>query len=73
MLNITLTTGCFAIAALSGYCYGRLRHKMPVSAMHLGVSAVFFTAIGFLRVYHALSESSYFQNNALSTRTFVRE
>lgn len=73
MLNATLTAGCFAVAALSGYHYRRLRHTMPVSAMHLGYSALIFTAIGLLRLYHTLSENSYFQQNALSTRTFVRE
>ena len=73
MLNTSLTLGCFAVAALSGYQYIRMRRSMPVTAMHLGVSAVFFTALGLWRLYETLFNSSLFQKNVYQTRIFNKE
>lgn len=71
--SVAITGGCFLVGAISAYQFKRMKNTMPVSALHFYVSAVFFTSIGIIRLYNALSESSYFQTNALLTRTFVRE
>jgi len=73
MLNTSLTLGCFGVAALSGYQYIRLRRTIPVTAMHLGISALFFTALGLIRTYNALFDSSSYHQNLFSKRTFVQE
>lgn len=73
MLNPYVTLGCFAVSALSGYHCMKMRRRMPVSAMHLGINALFLATVGIVRVYVALFDNSFFQRHVYSARTFEQE